>query len=212
MSRYDDLISNIGSKPILCSNLGFGEQGSILSRLRSGIFLCNDLEKCRSMQNQLLALNKKSIVVDEFERPFTVSKFQNKDRTFQTLSMMKNIIDNDSIIISTPQLIFSVLPDIEFFKNNIVSIDNSKTYDIIELEKTLVNIGYNKVDIITSRGEFSRRGDVLDIFDISSKNPIRINFFDTEIEDIIEFDLLTFEKLNKTNSVEIIPCKINFWL
>lgn len=211
MSRYDDLISNICTKPILCSNLGFGEQGAILSRLKSGIFLCNDLEKCRCMQTQLSALNKKSIIIDQFDRPFTISKFQNKDSKFQILSMLKTILANDSIIISTPPLIFSILPDIENFKSNIISIDQSKEYDIIELEKLLSKIGYNKVDIITSKGEFSRRGDVLDIFDISSKNPIRINFFDTTIEDIVEFDLLTFEKLNKLNSIKIIPSKINLF-
>ena len=210
MSRYDDLISNIGTKPILCSNLGFGEQGALLSRLKSGIFLCNDLDKCHSMKNQLKALNKKSIVIDEFDRPFTISKFQNKDSNFQILSMLKSIIQNDSIIISTPQILFSSFPDIDSFKTYTININQKNEYDIIEIEKSLINIGYSKSDIITTKGEFSRRGDVLDIFEISSNNPVRINFFDTQIEDITEFDLLTFEKLNKLDSINIIPCKNNF--
>jgi hypothetical protein len=50
MSRYDDLITGIGKSPIFCSNLGFGEQGSILNKIKHGIYICPNIEKARQMQ------------------------------------------------------------------------------------------------------------------------------------------------------------------
>lgn len=212
MPRYNDLISNICKKPILASNVGFGEQGAILSRLDSGIFLCPDLDKCRQMKNQLTHLNKSTILIDEIDRPYTLSKFQSQESKFQFLSAIESLIQNKSIIISTPHLLFSILPNLEEFKNNIISINQKHELDIIELEKNLINIGYNKVDIITNKGEFSRRGDVIDIFNVSSTNPVRMDFFDTQIESIQEFDFLSFEKYNKISKIDIIPNKTNFFL
>ena len=63
MSRHNDLISAIGSTPIFCSNLGFGEQGAILSKIKKGIYVCPNIEQAEKMQQhngKILKLNNRS--------------------------------------------------------------------------------------------------------------------------------------------------------
>ena len=52
MSRHYDLQQLINTQPILCNNLGFGEQGAILSQLSTAIFICPDTEKANNMKKQ----------------------------------------------------------------------------------------------------------------------------------------------------------------
>ena len=116
MSRHDDLIENLNKSTIFCSNLGLGEQGSVLSKLKRAIYICPDIEKARQMQKQLSALNQDNVLIDEFSRPFTLSKFQSNESKIDLLKTIYKLSLNESIVISTPHLLFSFLPDLQIFK------------------------------------------------------------------------------------------------
>ena len=67
-----------------------------------------------------------------------------------------------------------------------------KLGDVIErnalLEK-LVQLGYEHVEEVETLGQFSARGGIVDVFPINSLVPVRIEFFDDEIDSLREFDL-----------------------
>ena len=72
-----------------------------------------------------------------------------------------------------------------------------------ELEEKLVESGYKKNYLVENRMEYSLRGDILDIFPLSSDFPYRIEFFDTEIERITEFDLYTQKSIEEKESIHM---------
>ena len=197
MPRYDDLISNLGNGTIFCNNLGFGEQGAILKNMPKSIFICADVDQCNKMQNQLIALKRNCIVLNNFNKPFTFSKFQSSEHKIGLLTALYSLVKKDAILISTPDILFSFTPNLQAFENSILTIDKTKEYDIVALEKQLIALGYKKVETLTKPGEFVRRGDILDIFNLIHKNPIRLDFFDTQIEEMFFFDSLSFEKLQE---------------
>ena len=57
-----------------------------------------------------------------------------------------------------------------------------KKYDQHALIHQLKEIGYRKVTQVQTQGEFSLRGDILDIFEISQLEPCRIEFFGDEVD------------------------------
>ena len=65
----------------------------------------------------------------------------------------------------------------------------------------LKEIGYRKVTQVQTQGEFSLRGDILDIFEISQLEPCRIEFFGDEIDGIRSFEVET--QLSKENQTEL---------
>ena len=208
MSRYDDLIQNLGKSTIFCNNLGFGEQGAVLNKIGSSIYICPNIEKARQMKTQLDALNQDNVLIDEFSRPFTLSKFQSNENKFDLIKTIYKLCFGEPVIISTSNILFSFLPNIETFKQNIITLNKNSDYDIQSIEQSLVKIGYKKVESVTARGEFSRRGDILDIFNVADENPTRFDFFDTNLEDIYSFDFLTFEKIKTQTLTNIVPNKI----
>lgn len=70
-----------------------------------------------------------------------------------------------------------------------------------ELEEKLLDSGYRKNYLVEERMEYSLRGDILDIFPISSEFPYRIEFFDTEVERITEFDFYTQKSIEEKENI-----------
>ncbi|MEY4570748.1 MAG: hypothetical protein RLZZ398_2187, partial [Verrucomicrobiota bacterium] len=63
------------------------------------------------------------------------------------------------------------------------------TLDPGELAQSLTDHGYERVPTVTSRGQFAVRGGILDLFAWQAAKPLRLEFFDTDLESIREFDL-----------------------
>ena len=51
----------------------------------------------------------------------------------------------------------------------------------------LVEMGYVRTEMITTPGEFSVRGGIIDMYPLTEQNPLRIELFDTEIDSIRTF-------------------------
>ena len=61
--------------------------------------------------------------------------------------------------------------------------------DPTELAKSLTEHGYERVPTVTGRGQFAVRGGIIDLFAWQAAKPLRLEFFDTDLESIREFDL-----------------------
>lgn len=208
MPRYDDLKANLNKKTIFCSHLGFGEQGAVLAQLNKAIYITTSTELARKMQAQLESLNKKCVVVDDFDKPFTLSTFESNEHKIDLLNAISKLINDDVILISTERLFFSILPDFNVFKKSIINLKKGNDYSIDELEKQLVSIGYKKAETVTAPGEFAVRGDILDVFNSIDNTPTRFDFFDTNLEHIYQFDFLTYEKKTNLDQLDIVPNKL----
>jgi len=63
------------------------------------------------------------------------------------------------------------------------------TLDPGQLAKSLADHGYERVPTVASRGQFAVRGGILDLFAWQAAKPLRLEFFDTDLESVREFDL-----------------------
>lgn len=94
-----------------------------------------------------------------------------------------------------------ILPSPNAFKDSIVKISVGEEYDQHAFIHQLKENGYRKVTQVQTQGEFSLRGDILDIFEMSQLEPCRIEFFGDEIDGIRSFEVET--QLSKENKTEL---------
>lgn len=94
-----------------------------------------------------------------------------------------------------------ILPSPNAFKDSIVKISVGEEYDQHAFIHQLKENGYRKVTQVQTQGEFSLRGDILDIFEVSQLEPCRIEFFGDEIDGIRSFEVET--QLSKENKTEL---------
>lgn len=91
------------------------------------------------------------------------------------------------------------------FENASIQLEINKIYDYDKILKQLVSLGYEHTDKIEQIGQFCARGGIIDVYPINSDTPIRIEFFDNEIESIREFDIDSQCSLNNIAKCEILP-------
>ena len=112
---------------------------------------------------------------------------------------------NDVIVVASVSCIFG-LGDPKEYSEQIVSLRAGMEIERGQLQKSLVDIQFERNDIDFQRGRFRVRGDVVEIFPASrDDHALRVEFFGDEIERIREVDALTGEILGETEHVAIFP-------
>ncbi|MCX7571984.1 transcription-repair coupling factor [Tumebacillus sp. DT12] len=79
--------------------------------------------------------------------------------------------------------------------------------DLNELISHLILLGYERVDMVEAKGEFSLRGGILDLFPLTGEDAIRIEFFDVEIDSIRMFDATNQRSKEKLDRVTLAPIR-----
>jgi len=92
-------------------------------------------------------------------------------------------------------------------KNLSLPVRRGETNDRELLELCLMDNGYRRVKLVEERGEFSSRGDILDLFLPSGINPIRVEFFGDEIESIRYFDVASQISIEEFDEFKIYPVR-----
>ncbi len=93
------------------------------------------------------------------------------------------------MIISTINAIIDMLPEDIISDNNNLKIVSGQKYDREVIIENLAEMGYERVNRIYDKGEFSARGDIIDVFDTTAANPIRIDLSQNTIDRILTFDI-----------------------
>ncbi len=129
-----------------------------------------------------------------------------KEFKFERINTIKQIIEKKKSIVvtNTTGLLKYQLP-ISMWENAILRLSKGDVLDLDTLPKQLISYGYKRELSVEKQGEFSLRGSILDIYPLNSENPIRIDFFDDEVDSIRYFDINTQRSNIKTTNVDIYP-------
>lgn len=87
------------------------------------------------------------------------------------------------------------------------SVTTEETLDRELLEICLVDNGYERSHLVEERGQFSTRGDILDLFVASHPHPVRLEFFGDQIESIRHFDITSQISFEEIDRVDILPVR-----
>ncbi|HHJ8442993.1 TPA: transcription-repair coupling factor, partial [Streptococcus pyogenes] len=122
----------------------------------------------------------------------------------ETLQFLRNPKSQGVLIVSLSGL-RTLLPNPDVFTKSQIQLTVGEDYDSDTLTKQLMTIGYQKVSQVTSPGEFSRRGDILDIYEITQELPYRLEFFGDDIDSIRQFHPETQKSFEQLEGISINP-------
>ncbi|MGT2887827.1 transcription-repair coupling factor [Streptococcus didelphis] len=116
--------------------------------------------------------------------------FSSLDKSISRVESIQFLLNKAKKGILVTSLVGSrtLLPNPLTFKSNLLAFEVGEEYVLDTIVKKLSLMGYQKVTQVLHPGEFSRRGDILDIYEITSESPYRIEFFGDEIDGIRLFD------------------------
>ena len=109
------------------------------------------------------------------------------------------------ITITTLEALKNKLTTLSQFNNSFVKISSEDEIEQDKFIKKLLNLNYSLSSLVENKGEFSKRGSIIDIWPINYENPIRIELFDNEIDSLRFFDKSTQRTIEKINEFTISP-------
>ncbi|HFR3591872.1 transcription-repair coupling factor [Streptococcus suis] len=166
----------------------------------------NDAEK---LVADLVAIIGSENVYNFFtdDSPIAEFVFASKERTQSRIDSLNFLTDSTSsgILVASMAACRVLLPSPETYKGSKIKLEVGQEIEVDKLVNNLVNIGYKKVSRVLTQGEFSQRGDILDIFDMQAETPYRIEFFGDEIDGIRIFDVDSQKSLENLDEISISP-------
>lgn len=141
---------------------------------------------------------KKEIVTYDFVA-------ESKDLPYERIETLNKIKDKKNlIIVTTIEALMQKLPPKEILFKNILEFKVGDIYNLEELKKTLVNLGYSRCEFIEGRGQFSVRGGIVDI-SINETLGVRIEFWGDEVDSIRNFNITSQRSINTLDKIKIYP-------
>ena len=126
----------------------------------------------------------------------------------QRLAVLQEVYAGGTMVVSTTlsALKRRIVPPRRYAESVVtLAVDTSVSEE--EVIRKLVAMRYVRTTSVEHAGEFSVRGDILDVFPPASKLPYRIEFFDTDIERIHSFEVETQRSVDPHEKILLTPAE-----
>src|SRR5690625_4851098 len=109
------------------------------------------------------------------------------------------------ILIAPVAALRRILPPPSYWEQHQLQFVTGEEIRLDNYLSTLVDMGYEQANMVTTPGEFSRRGGIIDIYPVTEAYPIRIELFDNEVDSIRFFNAEDQRSLSQLEEVMIGP-------
>lgn len=111
------------------------------------------------------------------------------------------------VVLTTPASFQSETFSSKDLKESLIGLETGKHYGYEQLLEKLVESGYQREDFVEDKGQFSRRGEILDIWPPDGDGPVRIVFDVNTIESMRGFDPATQRSNEIVKELKVLPVK-----
>jgi len=127
-------------------------------------------------------------------------------RRMEVVWRLRQDVDRPRIVVaSVRSLLQKLAPNADVVEPIRVAVKGR--VDIDELCTTLVHFGYRRETLVEHRGEFARRGAIVDIFPSTSDAPVRIDTWGDEVERLTIFDVNDQRSIHDIDDVIVFPAR-----
>ena len=209
---YCRLEKNIrgGLSPISVFGVSDGQKTHVsaaLSQDRPLMFIAQGALSAEKIKKDFEFYTGKKAVVFLHRDQLIQAQFESGDVQRRRIEALDALLSGaDALITTADAILYNVMPPHQLQKLKI-SLEVGKRYDIDALREQLTVCGYVSVEQIMGKGEFFVHGGIIDIFPQNAENPVRIDFFDDEIETIRVVDSVSQRSVERCEKIEILPIK-----
>ena len=123
----------------------------------------------------------------------------------QVLNALADRNEEYLFIVTYPEALSERVAPKVSFEARTIKIQEGGNYDLPQLERQLLELGFRRVDYVYEPGEFAVRGSILDVFSYSSEYPYRVDFFGDDVETIRTFEVQTQLSKDRLKDVAVVP-------
>ncbi len=153
--------------------------------------ICENVREQELVHNELLNWFPDALFLPEMEIALGENAIADPEISAERLHVLQTLNGSSAskILVLTRASLDDKVPSPAGLKDLAVKLKRSMRIDREKLIAQLADAGYEPVAQVSSRGQFAVRGGILDIFSWQHSSPVRVEFFDDEIESLRQFDL-----------------------
>jgi len=176
------------------------------------LLVANQEEAQQVYENLLPVLSDRAVYFPYLElMPFAVYG-QNMEVIRQRIDVLSRLVRGEKLVVVAwiESVMRKLVPPQKFAEGHL-ALKVTNTWQMTDLSYRLSNMGYERETMVELPGTYSIRGSLIDVFPFNGQQPIRIEFFDDEIESIRLFDAQTQVSEAKVEAVTISPAREMPW-
>ncbi len=223
-----ELLSKLNSQQSLHLNgvprLPKGLAASALAKAagRNLFVVCSTLEEASRWATQLEAMDWKTVHLYPTSEASPYEPFDpESEMTWGQMQVLADLVTNNVLttnnqqpttnnqqqiaIVATQAALQPHLPPVAAFKPYCLTLNQGMSWDSKSLDEQLVRLDYERVPLVEMEGQWSRRGDIVDVFPVAAELPVRLEWFGDELEQLREFDPATQRSLDNIEQLLLTP-------
>lgn len=158
------------------------------------VVLVHGREALNEWRDSLVSLlpDRPILVLPQVDDSSVMAEAKGMERAARRMDILVRLADRKKVVVLA-DMEAGVQHDItpKAFRSRSVALKAGNVLPREQLLRNLVELGYSHADEVEHIGEFAARGGIVDIFPVNAVSPIRIEFFDDEIDSIRVYDVDT---------------------
>ncbi len=216
LAEFSELISDLKSNttPISISGVSDSVRAhlifSVCEKLGTGgLIIAQTESSAREIYNDLsfFAEGKNLMRFPVSELMLHDAEAESHEVLSQRLDVLSHLTKNaeNGFIITSPEALLSVTIPRNIWENSKINLTIGDEIELDDLISRLISLGYRRESMVEGQGQFSIRGGIADIFPFTSDMPYRIEFFDTEVDSIRIFDIVSQRTIEQEEKLSVPP-------
>lgn len=201
----------VNDSPIYLHGLTEGIKAHLILSLfdtldKNIVVITENEKKAKDYQININNLNDVASLYPASEINFYNIKSVDEDvKSLRMENLISQARNQKQITITTMDAILNKITSLDKFNNSFVRITGEDTVDVDKFISTFINLNYSPTTLVENKGEYAKRGSIIDFWPIDYDNPIRLELFDDEIDSIRIFDEKNQRTMEKIDEVTISP-------
>ena len=218
LAEFEELIQDVKNKKTPINVLGVSDSvkahliSCVLKTMKTGgLIVTPDGESAKNLYEDLrFFYGERTYLYPATDLLFYDVEAKGQDVTRQRLRALRRFNEEEPCcVITTPGGLMSIAPPKGAYGKDAIHLVEGDEANLDDLAQKLTYLGYRRESLVEGPGQFSIRGGILDIYpcDGQEDNPIRIEFFDTEVDSIRLFDAETQRTVKRLERVSVYPAR-----
>ena len=162
--------------------------------------------RAREIYEEYLFYDKSTVLYPAKDLIFYQADIHGNQLVADRMKVLRKLIEGRPVtVVTTFAALMSPQVPLEEIADAVIHIDTDSAVDETELAEQLSRMGYEKNWQVEAPGQFSIRGGIIDVFDLTEENPYRIELWGEEVDSIRSFDLGSQRSVEKLSMVAIYP-------
>lgn len=215
LQQYQQMLHNIAQNntPILTSGIIDIQLTHMIAAIchhsnRPAVILTYSELKAREIYENFCFFHKDTCFYPAKDLLFYSADVRSQAITCQRFSIIhRYIMGEKPILVLSIEALLDKMPPKEVFSSFILQLKEGDVIDTQQLLQKLIQMGYERTELVEAAGQFAIRGGIIDIYSPTAEQTFRIELWDNEIDSIRLVNTNTQRSTEKVNNISIFPMR-----